>query len=222
MPLATKGKGKGRGEPRRSRSRNTTPSSVISSGTAPLIPSSTPFLDVDTAKLIVPGNPSFSDVLDRLPTGSHILEPKQIDSIIDSLKTLSSLVETRSTICEQAIRKLVERKKDVAEEQREYERIEKEEHRRFQAKKGAGDDDERGRKSAKVKKRKERSGTRGDGEDRPLAHGAHGVAKQDGSDIKEEGKSDQIIVAIAYLAGISAVAIASSLSATRKSGYATM
>ena len=189
-PLANKGKSKGRSEARRSRSRNTTPSSVLSSGTAPLVPTVTAYLEVDTSKLMVPSSPTYTDVLDRLPNGANILEPKQIESLLDSLKTLSSVVEARSKSCEAAIRELVSKRKDIVEEQHENERLEREaEQRRALAKKEADDDEDRGRKSGKVKKRKDRSGTRGGAEDRPLAHGAHGVTKQDGSEIKEEGKS---------------------------------
>lgn len=185
-PIANKGKTKGRGEARRSRSRNTTPSSVLSSGTAPGGPATTAYLEIDTSKLLVPNSPTYGEVLDKLGNGAHILEPRQIEQLLESLKTLSALVEARSLSCEQAIRELVKKRKEVAEE--ENERLEREEEqRRVTAKKHAEDDD-RGRKAAKVKKRKDRSVTRADAEDRPLAHGAHGVAPQDGSEIKQEGK----------------------------------
>ena len=188
---ATKGKTKGRSDPRRSRSRNTTPSSVLSSGTAPLAPAATAYLEVDTAKLLVPHSPSYNDVLDKLGGGANSLEPKQFDLLLESLKNLSSLAEARSLACDAAMRELVNKRKEVAEEQREVERMEREaDQRRARAKKGIDEDEdhERGRKAGKVKKRKERSAVREEAEDRPLAHGAHGLAKQDGSDIKAEGK----------------------------------
>lgn len=191
-PLANKGKTKGRSDARRSRSRNTTPSSVLSAGTAPLAPIATAYLEIDTAKLLVPQSPTYSDVLDKLGSGANVLDPKQFDSLLESLKTLSSLAEARSQACDAAMRELVNKRKEVAEEQRENERMEREaEQRRARAKKDVEDEDhdDRGRKSAKVKKRKERSRGREEAEERPLAHGAHGVAKQDGSDIKAEGKS---------------------------------
>ncbi|KKY22775.1 putative transcriptional regulator [Phaeomoniella chlamydospora] len=187
-PIANKGKSKGRSDTRRSRSRNTTPSSVLSSGTAPIVPVVTPYLEVDTSKLIVPSSPTYGEVLDKLGNGAHALEPKQIEQLLESLKTLSALVEARSLSCDAAMRQLVTRRREVAEEQREQERLEREAEQR-RARKEADGDDDRGRKAAKVKKRKDRSSTRGE-EDRPLAHGAHGVIKQDGSEIKEEEDTD--------------------------------
>jgi transcriptional adapter 3 len=73
------------------------------------------------------------------------------------------------------------------EEQREREKAEREmEEVREKMKRDVEDEDDeiRGRKSGKVKKRKDRSSVR---DERPLVHGAHGLVKQDGLDVLMEG-----------------------------------
>ena len=91
-PVANKGKAKGR-DARRSRSRNTTPSSVISAGPAPPVPSLTPYLNVDTSKLHVPPHPLYGDILDRLDTKSGVSEPKHLEILVEQLRQLSEAAE---------------------------------------------------------------------------------------------------------------------------------
>jgi transcriptional adapter 3 len=165
-PVATKGKAKGR-DARRSRSRNTTPSSVISAGTAPLVQSLTPYLNIDTSKLHAPSHPQYGDILDRLDTKSGVPEPKHLEA-----------AEARAQVCDAAMRQLADKRKAIADEEREQERIDRElELRKAKAKRDTEErsDGAGSRRGAKHKKRKERS-------EEKLAHVSDGV------EVKVEGK----------------------------------
>lgn len=166
LPGASKRKHKDR-DARRSRSRNTTPSSVISAGTAPpsLAPT-TPWLVLETNKLMVDSHPhTYSEILSQLETRPSNLEPKQLQGIIDQLKKLSDFAEVRVESCEKAIRLIHEQMRDVEAEHKEQER-QAEQARKTKAKKEVAS-----KKTGKAKKRKER----------PEAI--------DDVDIKNEGKS---------------------------------
>lgn len=185
-PLAGKGK-KGRDAARRSRSRNTTPSSVISGPLASATLSTTAYLGIDVSKLLVPSHVAYSDILDRHGGGGGIPDPKHLETLVADLKTLSQLAEIRGQACDAAMRDLSQRRKELLEEQREKEKAEREaEEIREKMKREAEEDDDeiRGRKVGKFKKRKDRSSVR---EERPPAHGVHGVARQDGLDVPMEG-----------------------------------
>ena len=163
LPGANKGKNKTR-DGRRSRSRNTTPSSVISAGTAPPVPSHTPHLGLDTSKLLVLPKHDYADILDDLEAKPSHIEPKKLQNIIEQLKKLSDHAEERVESCETAIRKIHEQMRDVEFEYKERER-QAEQTRRSEAKKK-----DAASKNLKVKKRK----------DRP--------EPSDSIDIKNEGK----------------------------------
>ena len=116
-----------------------------------------------------------------------IPDPKHLESLVADLKTLSQLAEVRGQACDAAMRELSQRRKELVEEQREKEKADREaEEIREKMKKEAEEDDDeiRGRKAGKLKKRKDRSSVR---EERPPAHGAHGLAGQDGLDVPMEG-----------------------------------
>lgn len=178
MPGANKGKGKGR-EPRPSRSRNTTPNSTLSAGAT----SAASYLDVDVSKLLVPGTVQYGEILDRMSGVGPIPDSKSLESLMEHLKTLSQLAEARVDACDAGIRELSQKRKEVVEDQETYER-----ETASKAKRDADDEEEepiRASKGGKLKKRRERGGSTK--EERPLAHGAHEVARQDGAETKVEG-----------------------------------
>lgn len=182
MPLAAaKGKGKGR-DARRSRSRNTTPSSVISAGTASLIQTLTPYLEVDASKLQVLSSPQYTDILERLDSKPGVPEPKHLEVLVEQLRQLSEAAEARANACDAAMRELADKRKAIADEERERERVEREaELRRVKAKRDTEEtsDGAGSRRGAKPKKRKERSDAR---EETP-------IQAADGVEVKVEGTS---------------------------------
>lgn len=151
-PLGSASKSKHKAkEARPSRSRNTTPSSVISAAAVPAVPLTTPFLQLDTSKLLVAPHPSYADILDRLETKPTSLEPKLLQDINEQLKQLSDAAEKRVEVCENAIRVIHAQLKDLESEQKERERERQaEHHRKAQAKK------DESQKNVKAKKRKDR------------------------------------------------------------------
>lgn len=188
-PLAGKGKGKAR-DPRQSRSRNTTPSSVLSGGTGPTTLSSASYLELDSSKLMAAPEIPYTDVVDRLGSNATVPDPRYLERLVGQLKQLVEHAEARALACDAALRELVTRRREVAEAQREQGRIEREaEQRKARVKKEAEEDEEdiRVTKAGKLKKRKDRSAGREEQEARPLTHGAHAVARQDGLEIKSEG-----------------------------------
>lgn len=147
---ANKSKVKSR-DGRRSRSRNTTPSSVVSAGTAPSLPSTTPFLELDTSKLLVSPQYHYADILDQLDTKVINFEPKRLQDIIDQLKHLSDSAEKRAESCEKAIRVIHDQLKELETEHKERER-QADQARRAKARK----EESSSQKNAKAKKRKDR------------------------------------------------------------------
>lgn len=151
---------------RHSRSRNTTPSSVLSgpahsatgtgTGTSN-VPAQTPFLQVDTSKLLVATEPSYAEILDRLEVKPSNLEPKQLKDIIEQLRLLSDAAERRVDSCEKAIRVIHEQLKDLDFEHKERER-QAEQARRSKSSK-VKKEDQASQKNSKAKKRKDRDGT---------------------------------------------------------------
>ena len=194
------GKNKGR-EGRQSRSRNTTPSSMASVPLASSTPSHTSYLEIPIGNLMVPTNISYDDILERHGGSGGIPDPSHLTTMVKDLKQLCDLAAARNETCNAGMRALVEKRKDVLEEEREREReqasrareVEEKEILKREAECEDGDEDEesmRGRKGAKVKKKKkETSGAR---EERPLNHGAHGLARQDGLDLPLKGMSSPL------------------------------
>ncbi|KAB8206929.1 Histone acetyltransferases subunit 3 [Aspergillus parasiticus SU-1] len=181
MPSASKGKGKGR-EARPSRSRNTTPNSSFSAPTAAPVSS---YLDNDVSKLLVPVTAQYGEILDRMGGVGPIPDSKSLETLMEHLKTLSQLAEARSDACDAGIRELSQKRKEVVEEP---------EHDadRPKMKREADDEEEESKvpKGGKLKKRKERGSS--SKEDRPLAHGAHELSRQDGAETKVEGAASPI------------------------------
>jgi transcriptional adapter 3 len=84
------------------------------------------------------------------------------------------------------MREISKAQKERLEDEREKERLKRDAEEKENLKKVAEDEDDgRGRKMPKPKKpKKERSDLR---EERPLTHGAHGIARQDGLDLPVKG-----------------------------------
>lgn len=138
---------------RHSRSRNTTPSSVLSASAIASAPSTTPFLQLDTAKLLVASQPSYAEILERLETKPSNLEPRQLQDVIEQIKQLNDSAEKRIDSCEKAIRVIHDQLKDLDSEQKERERH-AEQARRIKVRK----EDSSSQKNNKAKKRKDRDG----------------------------------------------------------------
>ncbi|KIW87436.1 uncharacterized protein Z519_12072 [Cladophialophora bantiana CBS 173.52] len=151
LPGASKKKNR---DGRRSRSRNTTPSSVLSAGTAPPGPTSTPLLELEVSKLLVSPKPSYSEIIDHLDTHGSKLEPKSLHDIIDQLKHLSESAEKRAESCEKAIRLIHDQKKNAEADQQDRDR-QAEQARRAKARK----EEAHSQKNPKAKKRKDRPET---------------------------------------------------------------
>jgi transcriptional adapter 3 len=161
-----KGTGKKGRDMRQSRSRNTTPS-LVSAG-AQGEAGYTAYLDLPIAQFR-----TADDITEHY--GSTIPSSKDLEALLDRLKRLVEVVEIRGAVCDKGMRILAQTRKDRLEE------IETERQDAERRIRDAAEEEERGRNKAnKVKKRKELSSTR---EERPLTHGAHGLAPQDGSNI---------------------------------------
>ena len=193
MPPQIAKKPKGR-EGRQSRSRNTTPSSAAELSTTSIIPSNTAYTDIPIGSLQVPSNITYDDILERHGGAGGIPDPSHLTTLSKDLKHLGDLATARGDACNQGMRVLAEKRKGLImaeEREKELEREQalraRESEERKNLKREAEDDEEsKERKGAKLKKqRKERSTAR---EQRPLNHGAHGLARQDGLDLPLEGE----------------------------------
>lgn len=190
MPPAIKDKkNKGR-DGRQSRSRNTTPSSIASAPLASAAPSHTSFLDIPVGNLMVPTNISYDDILERHGGSGGIPDPSHLTTMVKDLKQLCDLASARNETCNSGMRALTERRKQALEEEKDRERELVASARALGEKEALKkemeeDDDIRGRKASKPKKLKKEPGNAR--EERPLAHGAHGLARQDGLDLPLKG-----------------------------------
>ncbi|KAI9868106.1 MAG: Transcriptional regulator [Trichoglossum hirsutum] len=188
-PVGGKGKGKGSRDHRRSISRNTTPSSIGTSIVQASIggPTNTAYLELPVADLIVSTKITYEDLLDRIESGTGIPNSKHLESLAEDLRTLSANAEIRGFACDKGMRELAARRKRKDQEDRERDRLERsmEEKEKMRREALAEDEEEelRGRKVQKIKKRKETSKT---GEERPPTHGSHVLARQDG--VQQDGK----------------------------------
>jgi len=164
-PPPQKGTGKKNRDVRQSRSRNTTPSL----GGAPDDAKSTAYLELPLRHFQT-GQDLIQDY------GSAIPSSKELNILLDRLATFVARVDARTQVCDKGMRLIAAIKKDRLEELDSERRAEENTER---LRRDAADEEERGRnKTSKTKKRKEISSTR---EERPLTHGAHGLAPQDGS-----------------------------------------
>lgn len=171
MPSAYKSKGKGR-DARQSRSRNTTPSNAGS--VVPPLPS---YLENDVTKLIDLANGQYTELLD-LVAGPNIPDSKTLETLVEHLKSLSDMADARGEMCNAGMREMSQKRKEVMEDAE----LSREVGDRAKLKRETEEDEEIPK--GKTKKRKDRASAK---EERPLSHGAHGVARQDGAETKVEG-----------------------------------
>ena len=142
---------------------------------------------------MVPTNIAYDDILERHGGSGGIPDPSHLSTMVQDLKQLCDLASARNETCNTGMRALVDRRKEVLEEERERERERERAARAREAeelenlKKEAEEEEEeiRGRKSSKTKKKKEAPHVK---EERPLNHGAHGLARQDGLDLPLKGR----------------------------------
>ncbi|KAL8866046.1 MAG: hypothetical protein Q9174_006531 [Haloplaca sp. 1 TL-2023] len=171
---------------RQSRSRNTTPSSNISIPISSNNSSHTAYLQTDMEHLMVPTNITYEQLLNQHGGGQGIPDPSSLNQIGDSLKTLSQLAEQRGVACDSGMRELAKRRKDRFDQEHRLDQENRDREEKLSLKRAAEEEEARSRKSLKTKKmKKERSTAR---EERPLAVGAHGVARQDGLDLPAQGE----------------------------------
>ena len=180
LGMGSKGKSKGK-EGRQSRSRNTTPSSVVSAAIS-TGQGNTSFLDIPIGNLMIPNNISYDDILEKHGGSGGIPDPKHLETLANDLKTLYQLADVRERACDVGMRELATRRKErIVEEEREREQAVREAEEKETLKRAAEDDEgNRARKGGKVKRSRIR-------EERPLAHGAHGLARQDGGEVTSKG-----------------------------------
>lgn len=146
-PFGSAGKGKNKHKDVRQRSRNTTPSSITNNASS--TPANTPFLGLDTSKLLVASRPSYADILEQLETKPSNLDPKQLLHIIDELKHLSDAAEKRVDSCEKALRLIHEHQRDTEPDHRQSDSM----------RKGKVRKEDTAQKNLKAKKRKDRADT---------------------------------------------------------------
>ena len=189
-PFSNKSKAKSK-DGRQSRSRNTTPSSVVSVSINTLVDTEntyTSYLHIPLLSLLVPETVSYDVILEEHGGTGGIPDPKHLDALSNNLKTLSSFASKRSQSSDLGIREIATKKKCLLDKEREREIAAREAEEKEILKRAAAVEEEasKARKGAKVKRKKDRGSMK---EDRPLAHGAHGVAKQDGSSLPSNCKS---------------------------------
>ena len=171
-------KSKGR-DGRQSRSRNTTPISSISASSVAPLATHTAYLETPLSSLMIPANLSYDSILDRLGGNGNIPDAKTLETIYEEVGMLKTLAQERAKACNNAFRLIPERRKEILEEERIREQAAKEAEERESLKRTAEDEENSpARKGGKLKKRKERATSK----DRPLAVGAHGLARQDGGE----------------------------------------
>ena len=164
-PVGGKAKGKSQArEGRRSRSRNSTPISTNGTGiSASTENATTPYLHTPKAHLMLPSNITLEDIMGNGNGTSAIPTATALNDMADRVKKeyLPHLKHINQA-CDRGMRQLAEKRKEHAHMERE--RAERE-------------DEERKQKPKRIPKKTDKS------EERPLAIGAHGVARQDGVDL---------------------------------------
>lgn len=184
-PLGGKSKPKVR-DGRRSRSRNTTPFPIVSIPIGISASSSTAYLEISIANLSDSTTISYNNILEQHSGGGGIPDPRDLENMANDLKTLSIFADTKCNACDGAMRELSKRRKERLEDDREREQMKRDAEEKDSLKRVAEDEEEaRGRKGGKLKKIKKEGGIVK--EERPLSHGAHGLARQDGLDLPVKG-----------------------------------
>lgn len=167
-PPSQKGTGKKGNGARQSRSRNTTPS-LAGRNSVP------PTESGDTALLELPlSNFRTADDLFEIYHHHAIPSARDLDALVERIKNLQKIVDVRGDICDKGMRLLAKARKERFED---IENERRDEERKERVKKEAIEEEER---KANKKKRKEQQAATKE-EQRPLTHGAHGLAPQDGS-----------------------------------------
>jgi transcriptional adapter 3 len=168
-PPSQKGTGK-KGRIGQPRSRNTTPSLVSKDPPAP----ETDLGETAYLELPIQSFRTSDDGVDHYSLS--IPNSKELELLLDRLKRLVDIVETRSTVCDKGMRMVAQIRKDRLDE---IDNERRDEERRERIKRELADEEERGRNKAnKIKKKRDAAK-----EERPLTHGAHGLAPQDGSNL---------------------------------------
>ncbi|CAD6445402.1 fa5a655b-4157-474b-b337-683f9a6406ac [Sclerotinia trifoliorum] len=170
-----KGTGKKGRDPRQSRSRNTTPSLVgASSSVVTSDAGKTPYTQIPINIL----RTSVADEIAEQHT-STIPNSRELEALMQRMERLASSVDERAAVCDKGMRVLAQSRKERNEE---LEIEKRDEDLKERMKRDLAEEEERGRhKAHKIKKRKDVSSAR---EERPLTHGAHGLAPQDGSNLE--------------------------------------
>jgi len=187
-PPSQKGTGKKGRDIRQSRSRNTTPS-LVGNTSADTELGETAFLELQLAAFR-----TSDEIVEQY--GAAIPSSKDLESLLERLKRLVDTVETRSAISDKGMRMASNLRKDRLEE---IESERRDEEHRERIKKEAADEEERSRNKLKMKKRKEVSSAR---EERPLTHGAHGLAPQDGSNLGKFLTASALFISTLRLASL--------------------
>ena len=139
----------------------------------------TAFLETPLAHLLLPTQMPYDEILDRFGGGSGIPDAKNIDALATDMRRFAQLAENRGRVCDKGMRELSKRRKEVVEQQREREWQDREfEERQEKLRREAAAKAEEGAaKDRKMTKARKIAVPR---EERPLTHGAHGLARQDG------------------------------------------
>lgn len=173
MPPGQKGmskKGGGKDSSRPPRSRNSTPS--VGGPSAFVAQEETALLQ--TRLVTLPGY-KYEDMVDV--NSSAIPDSKTLESLMEKLRQIAESVEAKNQIVDKGMRKLATFRRDCAEEAAQELR----EAELKEQKKKENED-----RMKKAGKKRDAGGQIKAKEERPLTHGAHGVAAQDGTSI---GKS---------------------------------
>ncbi|KAI9743510.1 MAG: Transcriptional regulator [Claussenomyces sp. TS43310] len=167
-------KKKGGRDARTSRSRNTTPISISGQG----IPASSNSEESAYTEMRMKPyvGAAYDEIIEQQP-GSSIPDSKALDALLDRLNRLLDAVESRNKVGDRGMRQLAALRKERLEEI-EVERRDEERRERIRR-----DDEEERSKKAVSKKKKESGKVKEERlkDDRPLTHGAHGLAPQDGT-----------------------------------------
>ncbi|KAM3089012.1 Transcriptional regulator [Clarireedia jacksonii] len=171
-----KGTGKKGRDGRQSRSRNTTPSFVGTAGSAAHVDAGkTPYTQIPIHAL----RTSLGEELTE-QNASAIPTSRDLEALVARMERFAASVEERGSVCDKGMRILAQSRKERNEE---LEIEKRDEEQKERVRRDLAEEEERGRhKAQKIKKRKDVSGAR---EERPLTHGAHGVAPQDGSGVDQ-------------------------------------
>jgi len=166
-PPSQKGTGKKSGrssDARHSRSRNTTP--AISTNDFDGV-----YLDIVIKPL---RGASYDEIIE--PQGSSVIpDSKALEKVMTRIQNLIEQIDVRDEEASKALRRINEKKKEKLAEDQDNENV-----RRQQSQRDA-EDQERVRRANKEKKTNAGKSERHS--ERPLTHGAHGLAPQDGSNL---------------------------------------